>query len=238
MPTRRAASPHLLSESLKKDKLAAGAKIDYATWVAARKLGEAGRARVDALFSRLRRHPDRAGAGRGAARPVDDRQGHVQSHVDLSLDAVRDLALHQGTNWPAGRHPARRPPARGLGACWISPPGCGGRCHEAARRRRSGQGDRSRHAHLGDAGARLPRAHRRARAGGEGVGVSRSRRWRSRRPRRPMRRKAACCAACRSGSRTSSTRTTCRPATTRRSSRARCRSAMLPASRSAGPPTR
>lgn len=41
----------LLSESLKKDKLEAGAKIDYATWVAARKLGETGRAAVDALFS-------------------------------------------------------------------------------------------------------------------------------------------------------------------------------------------
>ncbi|HYR65100.1 MAG TPA: amidase, partial [Reyranella sp.] len=38
-------------QSLKKDKLEAGAKIDYATWVAARKLGETGRARVDALFS-------------------------------------------------------------------------------------------------------------------------------------------------------------------------------------------
>ena len=43
-------SYELLSESLKKDKLAAGAKIDYATWVAARKLGETGRAAVDALF--------------------------------------------------------------------------------------------------------------------------------------------------------------------------------------------
>ena len=42
--------PQLLSESLKNDKLAAGAKIDYATWVAARKLGETGRAAVDALF--------------------------------------------------------------------------------------------------------------------------------------------------------------------------------------------
>ncbi|MFO1086798.1 MAG: amidase [Reyranellaceae bacterium] len=41
---------HLLSESLKNDKLAAGAKIDYATWVAARKLGETGRAAVDAMF--------------------------------------------------------------------------------------------------------------------------------------------------------------------------------------------
>ncbi|WP_422002790.1 amidase [Reyranella sp.] len=40
----------LLSESLKKDKLAAGARIDYATWAAARRLGEAGRAAVDALF--------------------------------------------------------------------------------------------------------------------------------------------------------------------------------------------
>ena len=43
--------PHLLSESLKNDKLAAGAKIDHATWVAARKLGERGRAAVDAMFS-------------------------------------------------------------------------------------------------------------------------------------------------------------------------------------------
>ncbi|MFO1159732.1 MAG: amidase [Reyranellaceae bacterium] len=42
--------PNLLSESIKKDKLAAGAKIDYATWVAARKLGETGRAAVDAMF--------------------------------------------------------------------------------------------------------------------------------------------------------------------------------------------
>src|SRR5882762_2425481 len=42
--------PQLLSESFKKDKLAAGAAIDYATWVAARKLGETGRAAVDALF--------------------------------------------------------------------------------------------------------------------------------------------------------------------------------------------
>ncbi len=42
--------PHLLSESLKKDKLEVGATIDYATWVAARKLGEKGRAAVDALF--------------------------------------------------------------------------------------------------------------------------------------------------------------------------------------------
>jgi Asp-tRNA(Asn)/Glu-tRNA(Gln) amidotransferase A subunit family amidase len=42
--------PHLLSESLRKDKLEAGSKIDYATWVAARKLGDTGRAAVDALF--------------------------------------------------------------------------------------------------------------------------------------------------------------------------------------------
>ncbi len=42
--------PHLLSESLRNDKLAAGAEIDYATWVAARKLGETGRAAVDAMF--------------------------------------------------------------------------------------------------------------------------------------------------------------------------------------------
>jgi Asp-tRNA(Asn)/Glu-tRNA(Gln) amidotransferase A subunit family amidase len=45
--------PHLLSDSLKEHKLAAGAKIDYAAWIAARRLGEKGRARVDALFSDL-----------------------------------------------------------------------------------------------------------------------------------------------------------------------------------------
>src|SRR5262249_25620670 len=42
--------PHLLSDSLKKHKLAEGEKIDYATWAAARRLGEKGRTRVDALF--------------------------------------------------------------------------------------------------------------------------------------------------------------------------------------------
>ncbi len=41
----------LLSKSFQEDKLAAGAKVDYATWVAARKLGERGRAAVDATFS-------------------------------------------------------------------------------------------------------------------------------------------------------------------------------------------
>lgn len=41
----------LLSTSFQEDKLATGAKIDYATWVAARKLGERGRAAVDATFS-------------------------------------------------------------------------------------------------------------------------------------------------------------------------------------------
>ena len=45
--------PGLLSESLKKDKLEAGSKIDYATWVDARKLGETGRAAVDALFDEI-----------------------------------------------------------------------------------------------------------------------------------------------------------------------------------------
>ena len=39
-----------LSASLKADKLEAGATVDYASWVAARKLGERGRAVVDALF--------------------------------------------------------------------------------------------------------------------------------------------------------------------------------------------
>jgi Asp-tRNA(Asn)/Glu-tRNA(Gln) amidotransferase A subunit family amidase len=40
----------LLSDSLKKDKLEAGATVGYAAWVAARRLGERGRAAVDALF--------------------------------------------------------------------------------------------------------------------------------------------------------------------------------------------
>jgi Asp-tRNA(Asn)/Glu-tRNA(Gln) amidotransferase A subunit family amidase len=40
----------LLSNSFQEDKLAAGNKIDYATWVAARKLGERARAAVDARF--------------------------------------------------------------------------------------------------------------------------------------------------------------------------------------------
>ena len=41
----------LLSKSFQEDKIAAGRKIDYATWVAARKLGERGRAAVDATFA-------------------------------------------------------------------------------------------------------------------------------------------------------------------------------------------
>jgi Asp-tRNA(Asn)/Glu-tRNA(Gln) amidotransferase A subunit family amidase len=40
----------LLSKSLREDKLAKGATIDYATWVAARQLGERGRAAVDDMF--------------------------------------------------------------------------------------------------------------------------------------------------------------------------------------------
>ena len=40
----------LLSDSLKKDKLEAGATVDYAAWAAARKLGERGRSAVDTLF--------------------------------------------------------------------------------------------------------------------------------------------------------------------------------------------
>jgi Asp-tRNA(Asn)/Glu-tRNA(Gln) amidotransferase A subunit family amidase len=41
----------LLSKSFQQDKIGAGNKLDYATWVAARKLGEHGRAVVDALFN-------------------------------------------------------------------------------------------------------------------------------------------------------------------------------------------
>ena len=43
----------LLSPSFQVDKIAAGSKIDYATWAAARKLGEQGRAAVDALFDKI-----------------------------------------------------------------------------------------------------------------------------------------------------------------------------------------
>jgi Asp-tRNA(Asn)/Glu-tRNA(Gln) amidotransferase A subunit family amidase len=41
----------LLSKSFQEDKIAAGRKLDYAAWVAARKLGERGRAAVDARFA-------------------------------------------------------------------------------------------------------------------------------------------------------------------------------------------
>ena len=43
----------LLSKSFQTDKLKAGSKIDYATWAAARKLGETGRAAVDAMFDKI-----------------------------------------------------------------------------------------------------------------------------------------------------------------------------------------
>ncbi len=126
--------PGLLSESLKKDKLEAGAQIDYATWVAARKLGETGRAAVDALFERHRRHPDRAGAGRGAAWPRTHGRGHVQPPLDLSLDALRDPAVDQG-----GRQ-ACRSASSSSGASMrmrrlLDIAGLGEeRCHEAAQR--------------------------------------------------------------------------------------------------------
>ncbi len=41
----------LLSKSFQEDKIAAGRKLDYAAWVAARQLGERGRAAVDAKFA-------------------------------------------------------------------------------------------------------------------------------------------------------------------------------------------
>ena len=43
----------LLSKSFQEDKIGAGRRIDYATWVAARKLGEEGRAAVDAQFAEI-----------------------------------------------------------------------------------------------------------------------------------------------------------------------------------------
>jgi len=43
--------PDLLSKTFQEDKIAAGRKLDYAAWVAARKLGERGRAAVDAKFA-------------------------------------------------------------------------------------------------------------------------------------------------------------------------------------------
>jgi Asp-tRNA(Asn)/Glu-tRNA(Gln) amidotransferase A subunit family amidase len=41
----------LLSKSFQEDKIAAGQKLDYAAWAAARRLGERGRAAVDAKFA-------------------------------------------------------------------------------------------------------------------------------------------------------------------------------------------
>jgi Asp-tRNA(Asn)/Glu-tRNA(Gln) amidotransferase A subunit family amidase len=41
----------LLSKSFQEDKIAAGQKLDYAAWAAARTLGERGRAAVDAKFA-------------------------------------------------------------------------------------------------------------------------------------------------------------------------------------------
>jgi Asp-tRNA(Asn)/Glu-tRNA(Gln) amidotransferase A subunit family amidase len=41
----------LLSKSFQEDKIAAGKKLDYAAWAAARTLGERGRAAVDAKFA-------------------------------------------------------------------------------------------------------------------------------------------------------------------------------------------
>jgi Asp-tRNA(Asn)/Glu-tRNA(Gln) amidotransferase A subunit family amidase len=43
----------LLSKSFQEDKIAAGRKLDYATWVAARKLGERARAAVDPKFANI-----------------------------------------------------------------------------------------------------------------------------------------------------------------------------------------
>jgi Asp-tRNA(Asn)/Glu-tRNA(Gln) amidotransferase A subunit family amidase len=41
----------LLSKTFQEDKIEAGRKVDYASWAAARRLGEQGRAAVDAVFS-------------------------------------------------------------------------------------------------------------------------------------------------------------------------------------------
>ncbi len=107
--------PHLLSESLKKDKLAAGAKIDYATWVAARKLGETGRARVDALFAdfdAILTAPAPGEAPLGLSMTGKATFNLLWTY--LWMPCVT-LPFTKGPNRPAGRHPAGRPSARGRG---------------------------------------------------------------------------------------------------------------------------
>ena len=68
---------------------------------------------VDATFSDIDVILTAAGAGRGRLLGAGaDRQRDLQPALDLSLDALRDPALHARTGRPAGRRwPARRPPA-------------------------------------------------------------------------------------------------------------------------------
>ena len=87
--------------------------------------------------------------------------------------------------------------------------------------------------------ARLPRAHRSARAGGARPGPRSIPTTRcARRARSTADQAAARCTACRSASRTSSTPPTCRPRWARRSTRAIARSPTPPASRSCARPAR
>ncbi len=81
-----------LSSSIRESKLEAGAKIDYATYTAARELGEKGRALVDTMFDDIDVLLTAPAPGRGAAWPAEHRQGHVQPALDLSLGALRDAA--------------------------------------------------------------------------------------------------------------------------------------------------
>ena len=130
--------PHLLSESLEEGQ-ARGRREDRL-----RDLGRRPQAGRDRPRARSMRCSPTSTLILTAPAPGEaplgletHRQGHLQPSVDLSLDAVRDPALHQGPDRPAGRHPAGRPPARGRARCSTSPPGCRERSHEAAQRHRS-----------------------------------------------------------------------------------------------------
>ena len=136
--------------------------------------------------------------GRGAARAGADRRCDLQPAMDLSLDALRDLALY------ARDRPACRSASSSSAASTRTPRcstwrlGEGSAAMKPLSATEAVARHRSRHAHLREAGAGLPRPHRRARRHGEGLGPSRSRPGPRAGARPPMRPRAACCAACRS----------------------------------------
>ena len=116
--------PGLLSESLKKDKLEAGSKVDYATWVAARKLGETGRAAVDALFSDIDGTLTTAGRIEAATYTALERLGdHRRPQIraaDPDVHHVADLAA-LSLEHPRPRRLRRPGDRRGAAAVRVRP---------------------------------------------------------------------------------------------------------------------